>query len=175
MLKACIEIISTGEIIWTDIPNENLAEEIPNFTGDNDWEVVITCLEEDKITTFVNNCFHKCDIFDLNDLLLSQTNKPTIEYYAILNLLLEDRNCNVSEVKNLLESGEFIVYRNVDNMGDVAREYLENCSTWYSEAKESQCCFDEYFDFKSYGEEILCSNGNWLQDKNYKIIIEVFD
>lgn len=183
MLKACIEIISTGQSTWIEIPNGDLSAAISDFTSfgppineSRDWEcTIITGLKQDGITSFVNNSFHKCDIFELNDLLLAQPNVKEIEDYVVLNLLLEDRNHNCEEVEDIFRHEQYKVYKDAEHMGDVAMEYLENTSSWYQEAKENCYNFDAYFDFKSYGEEILGSDGNWLQDKNYKIIVEVYE
>lgn len=177
MLKACIEIISNGKYIWTNIPNENLGEEISNFAGDKDWEcAIVTGLNKNGITSFTNNCFHKCDIFELNSLILNLKDECTfveIEDYIVLNLFLEDRHFNCEEVENLVRNHEFTIYRNVKDMGMVAHQYLENTEPeWYEKLKENELL--GYFDFDSYGEEKL-SDGNWLQDKRNEIIIEVFD
>lgn len=174
MLKVCIEIISNGKYIWTYIPNENLWEEISNFVGDKDWEcTIITGLVKDRKTEFTNNSFHKCDLNEFNQMLLQLNNfQYTIENLATLNLFLEDRHYNCDEVINMYEESNFRVYHNVDNMSDVAMEYLENTTEWYSEFEEQRLL--SYFDFLSYGEEVLLSSGTWLKDKRNKIIIEVF-
>lgn len=181
MLKACIEKIHNGESYWVSIPNGDLHTAVYDFVGDNDWEVaIVTGLKEDGITSFVNNVFHKVDsIFELNDLIVDlETNfhfdSNDIENLAFLNLLMEDRNCDIEDVSSIIRNDRFKIYHNVEDMGDVAREYLENNYSWYEDA-ENEINFSGYFDFKSYGEDVLGSSGNWLQDKNYKIIVEVFE
>lgn len=181
MLKACIEIISTGQFTWIEIPNGDLDTAISDFTEDKDYEVaIITGLKIDGITTFPHNTFYKCDIFQFNDLILDlETNfhfdSNDFDNLAFLNLLLENRNHDVEEVGNIIRGEKYRLFTNVDHMGDVAMDFLEETSEWYQEAKNNCSHFERYFDYKSYGEEVLESSGNWLHDKNKRIIVEVFE
>lgn len=178
MLKACIETISTGEIQWLNIPDENLSEKISFYTKDRDWEcAIVTGLKEDGITSFVSNSFHKCDLLELNNLLINLQDECTfaeIEDYVVLNLFLEDNNCDCKEVEELIRNKNFRIYRKTKDMEQVAIDYLEdNGGIWYDELKRAG--LEEYFDYKSYGEEVLGSSGTWLQDKYYEIIVEVYE
>jgi hypothetical protein len=175
MLKACIEKIATGESCWIPIPNGDLSSAISDFAGDRDWEcVLITGIKEDGVTIFPNNSFHKCDLFEFNNMLLQANDIQYIdENLVVLNLLLEHFNYDCEQVINAYENSTFRIYKNVKDFGSVAEEYLEYNSEWYSEFQEQRLL--SYFDFKSYGEEVLEPNGTWLRDKNYKIIIEVFE
>lgn len=175
MLKACIEIISTGESTWMPIPNGDLGTAISDFTGDKDWECnIITGIVKDNITQFTNNSFHKCNLYDFNQMLLQAHDfQYTNENLAVLNLLLEHYNYDVDYVVSVYEDSGFKVYYGAEDMGDVAAEYIENNFTWLEDA-ENQVNFACYFDFKSYGEEVLASSGTYLQDKNNKVIVEVY-
>lgn len=175
MLKACIEKIATGEYAWISLPNENLGSVISDFTGDRDWEcVIITGMKEDGITLFPFNNFHKCDIFQFNNMLLQSNDfQYTDDNLVVLNLLLEHFGYDCEQVIDAYENGVFRVYSNAASMEEVAMEYLENTSEWFSEFEEKRLL--SYFDFKSYGEEYLVSSGTWLQDKKNKIIVEVFE
>jgi hypothetical protein len=102
-------------------------------------------------------------LFQANDF------KYTEENLAILNLFLEDRHYDCDEIINLYENGNFYIYHNAENMSDVAMEIIKD--ERYGEIPEF---IKEHIDYESYGE-FLESSGNWLQDKNYKIIIEVFE
>lgn len=173
MLKACIEKIHNGESTWIPLPNGDLSSAIFDFTDDRDWEcTIITGLKEDGITSFVNNSFHKCDIFQLNNLLLwlqkvgFSTN--SIEHLVVLNLFLEDRNFDCNDVKAIYDIGSFRVYRDAENMGDVARSDMDN-DRW-----DVTDFIKQHIDYDSLGESLL-SDGNYLQDKRYKVIVEVFE
>lgn len=180
-LQVCIELeTAPGSICWIQIPNGDLETAISDFTEGKDYYVaIVTGLKIDGITSFVNNVFHQCDIFKLNNLIVEleefhHFSSNDIENLAVLNLILEDRNCDVDEVGDILRNEKIYIYRDVNSMGDVAREWLDNTSLWYQQAKESFPDFDKYFDFDSYGEGML-SSGNYLHDKRNKIIVEVYE
>jgi hypothetical protein len=176
MLKAGIEIISTGEITWIPIPNGDLSSAISDFTEGKDWECTyITGVKENGITMFPNNNFYKCNLHDFNQMLLQANDfQYTDENLAVLNLMLEHCNYDCDDVVTYYEGDCFKVYRGVVDMGQVAYEYLEQSEwIWYTSLKNNELL--GYFDFKSYGEEILGAENTWLQDKNYKIIVEVYE
>jgi hypothetical protein len=175
-MKICIEIISTEQTCWIPFPNGDLSSAINDFTEGRDYETTAIINNETNIFT---NTFHKCDIFKLNILLIEleenhHFDTEDFKCLSILSLLLEDRNYNVDEVAGILFSNQYKVFHAKD-MGDVAKEYLEETSSWYKEAKENESFFDRYFDFKEYGEQVLGSSGSFLQDKDNEIIIEIFD
>ena len=175
MLKACIEIIPNGQFTWIPIPNGDLGTAISDFTEGKDWEFVIVTGEKiGGITNFPDNTFHECDIYSLNNMFL-QANDFTysLENLVAIDLLLRENNHDCDVVIDLFEQGKISIYQAID-MEVVAHQYLENTGpAWYEELKENRL-FD-YFDFKSYGEEILESEGTWLKSKRYGIIVEVFE
>jgi hypothetical protein len=176
MLKACIEITSTGETQWFPIPSENLDNEVSKFVGDRDWDCVyITGLKENGITMFPNNNFYKCRLDDFNYMLLQANDfQYTDENLTVLNLLLEHYNYDCNDVVYAYEQSLFTTYINVNDFGDVAMEYLERTEwPWYKSLKENNLL--EFFDFTSYGVEILSADGDWLHDKYNKIMVKILD
>jgi hypothetical protein len=181
MLQVCISIISTEQNTWISIPNGDLETAVYDFVGDNDWEcAIVVGLKKNNITSFVNNSFHKVDsIFELNKLLIELEEHyhfdcSDIKNLSVLNMLLEDRNCDLYQVSQIMLNEEYKIH-NAKSIGEVAKEYLEEECSWYKEAKEAEYRLDIYFDFEKWGEENLEANGTWLHDEDNGFILEVLD
>lgn len=172
MIKICVQGFSANDSGWLAIPNGDIDSAISDIVGDRDWQV--TDLECNLHT----NSFISCDIKELNDAILEleehyHFDSDDVSNLSALNMLLEDRHHNVEEVKNILINAEYHIYRDVESIADVAREYLENTSIEYSEMIANDSVLVKYIDFQSYGEEVLEAEGTWLFDKENKLIMEV--
>jgi hypothetical protein len=180
-MKLCIETIEEHKTGWIEFPNGDLEAAIGDFTWNNDYHVLsIIGLDKNKIGTFHNNSFHECDIFKLNNLILDleynfHFDPNDLDNLAVLNALLVDRNYDVGEVGDIIRGDKLRIYNDVEDMGDVAREFLDETSSWYHEARKAFPEINKYFDFKSYGEEILNQSNNFIQIKDNKIIVEVYE
>lgn len=177
VLQACIELIPSEQNTWITIPNGDLETAISDFTGDKDWKVAMVL---DTKAEFLNNSFHKVDnIFELNDLIVEletdcHFDSNDVKNLSILNMLLEDRHFDIAQVTKIMINEEYKIH-NVKSIGEVAKEYLEETSSWYKEVKEEETNFDNYFDFEKWGEEMLEANGTWLHDEDNGFILEVLD
>jgi hypothetical protein len=173
MIKICVQAYNdANDASWIAIPNGDIDTAISDVVGDRDWRV------SDLECELGTNSFISCDIKELNAAILEleeyhHFDSSDVSNLSVLNMLLEDRHHNVEEVKNILINAEYHIYRDVESIADVAREYLENTSVEYSEMIENDSVLVKYIDFQSYGEEVLEAEGTWLFDKENKLILEV--
>jgi hypothetical protein len=175
-MKICIEKIMTEQTCWIPFPNGDLSAAINDFTEGDPYKVCAVIYNDETIS--FPNIFHRCSEYKLNALITEleenhHFDSNDLKNLSTLNLLLEDRNYNVDEVADILFSDRYKIFH-VKNMGEVAKEYLEETSDWYHEAKKAFPQFNRYFDFNLYGERLRLT-GNFLQDKSNEIIIEIFE
>lgn len=173
MINVYIERVSDGYGKWIPIPNEELKQEIDLIADGRDWIVA------DLESTLLKNCFKLVNLIELNEALLeleeyNHFDTNDISNLSLLNMLLEDRHHNIDEAITIIKDGEYAIYTNVEDIGDMARRYLEETSIEYTELMESDSVLVRYIDYKSYGEEVLMEDGQFLIDEDNKIIVNMY-
>lgn len=86
-----------------------------------------------------------------------------------LNLILEDTGYTLEGVKELVNSGRYIIYKDVDNEGDVAYQAYEE----YGRMEELPLHLECYIDWEKVGRDMFIQ-GMFVYDWNEHIAIEIW-
>lgn len=168
MIKVLIENSTNDNRSWISIPNENIKAEISNAMGESgSWTVAMMNCD------LFSNSFLLCNLIDFNELVLEleehyHFDVDDIKNLSVLNMLIEDSHYDLEQVRNIM-TGEGFHMHNVKNEEELAKSFLSSTSTWYAELEELNLL--RYFDFKSYGEQMI-KDGEFLVDTENEIIIE---
>ena len=150
---------------WIDFPiSEEELKEVLEEIGINEE------YEEYFFTDFEDNLFgfgEYSSISEINE-VTERYEELCIDNNEDVVYALADNYSSIDEVENALDN--MMVYYNVDDMEDVARQYVED--TCMLENIPSNIA--EYFDYKKLGDNMEY-DGSWIWfGKNYKNVICVF-
>jgi len=141
---------------WIDLPCDDLEEQIQKILGtDEEWAI------HDYEAPFHIDEYD--NVYKLNESV--EELEGMDEDDTIIELILSE--FSLEEGMDKLRSGDYMVYSNCNDMGDVAREILEQQEVF----NNCNDIFERYFDFDAYGRD-LDLEGHYIEGDG--IIIEVF-
>jgi hypothetical protein len=148
-------IYRTREIEFPATQEEiNEAYNYVTFDGMNDYII----LNDDADF----NIYHFESLSTLNE--IAELND---EQYEVFKIIL--KHDSIEHALSIAKSGDYRLFENVEDFGDVARVILEDDA-------EFQALPDyvkRHFDYDSYGDEIY-SGGQWYEDFDNRKVVEVW-
>lgn len=145
-----------GELVgeWFTLPAD--IEEIEEAIGINE--------EYEEMAIHDYEAPFKIHEYDnINDLNGIAEEIDSLESYQLddLEIILESGRFGIEEALEKLHSGDYRIYRNCDNMGDVAEQWLDETGGLHGVPDHLR----NYIDFQSYGEDME-TNGDFHQVGN---------
>lgn len=164
------QFFNKHKIIELPFKNDNKIEEFEQFINGADY--IIEKSDKLELPEYI-------DIFHLNILLNSliqdcHFSVDDDKNWAVLNLVLKDRVWDLDDVKDLFRYEKIMVHEET-SFGSLARTHLEEKSSWFKEAIESESYFERYFDFEAYAHDVLGTSGNYIMDDKNRFIIEIIE
>lgn len=128
---------------WVDLPatEEELTEAIENTQTIDCEEVMISDYEGIKCSEYDN-------IFDINEQAEEIENLQDYEQEALEALI--DDGYAFEEALDIVTSGDYMYYRNCEDMTDVAMQYIEETGLLNDIPEHLQ----NYFDYEAYGRDL---------------------